>query len=127
MRRPSLPIVGLVLVALLASACSTPVQRRDWSEFDGPGAEYFQREEIDVFDLADPIEPFNRGSWGFNHGLMVGVVQPLAWVYRLIIPGPVRRAVDRAATDANRWVHRQPNERRGNAWQARGHSSMRGR
>jgi hypothetical protein len=38
-----------------------------------------------------------------------------------------RRAVDRAASDANRWVHRQPNERRGNAWQARGHSTMRGR
>jgi len=38
-----------------------------------------------------------------------------------------RRAVDRAAIDANRWVHRQPNERRGNAWQARGHSTLRGR
>jgi ABC-type transporter lipoprotein component MlaA len=75
------------------------VQRRDWSEFDGPGAEYFQREEIDVFDLTDPIEPFNRGSWSFNHGLMVGVVQPLAWVYRTIVPGPARRAVDRAATN----------------------------
>ena len=38
-----------------------------------------------------------------------------------------RRAAARTAVDANRWVHRQPNERRGNAWQARGHSTMRGR
>ena len=62
MRPLSLPIVGLVLVGLLASACSTPVQRRDWSEFDGPGAEYFQREEIDVFDLTD------AGAFAFDEG-----------------------------------------------------------
>src|SRR5687767_4620336 len=36
---------------------------------------------------------------------------------------PERRRPDRAAVDANRWVHRQPNERRGSAWQARGHST----
>jgi hypothetical protein len=40
---------------------------------------------------------------------------------------PERRRPNRAAADANRWVHRQPNERRGSAWQARGHSTMRGR
>ena len=84
---------------LLASGCATQIQRRDWSEYDGPGAQYFEREEVDVFDLTDPIEPWNRGAWGFNHGLMVGVVRPLAWVYRSIVPGPVRRAVDRAATN----------------------------
>jgi ABC-type transporter lipoprotein component MlaA len=92
-------VVGIVLVAIIASACSTPVQRRDWSEFDGPGAAYFQREEIDVFDLTDPIEPWNRAAWGFNDALMLGVVRPLAWVYRLIVPTPVREAIDRAGTN----------------------------
>lgn len=40
---------------------------------------------------------------------------------------PERRRPNRAAVNANRWVHRQPNERRGGAWQVRGHSTMRGR
>jgi ABC-type transporter lipoprotein component MlaA len=89
----------MLLVVTLLGACTIPVQRRDWSEFDGPGAEYFQREEIDVFDLADPIEPWNRGAWGFNDALMRGIVRPLAWGYRQIVPGPVHRAIDRAATN----------------------------
>jgi hypothetical protein len=38
-----------------------------------------------------------------------------------------RRAPARTALDANRWVHRRQNQPRGNPWQARGHSTMRGR
>lgn len=90
---------ALLVLALLCAACAVPVQRRDWSHYEGPGAAYFHAEEPDVFDLTDPIEPWNRGAWRLNHALMVGVVQPLAWVYRLIVPSPVRNAVDRAATN----------------------------
>ncbi len=46
--------------------------------------------------LGDPIEPFNRGVGYINHGLMMGVIDPTAKVYRFIIPKPVRTCVNNA-------------------------------
>lgn len=43
--------------------------------------------------LSDPIEPFNRGVWEFNRGLMHGLLHPLSTGYRALVPAPARTAV----------------------------------
>ena len=41
-------------------------------------------------NFPDPLEPFNRSVWTFNHALIVGVAAPIGRVYRLVIPRFVR-------------------------------------
>ena len=43
--------------------------------------------------VPDPIEPFNRVMWGFNKGVMIGVIQPTSRVYRFIVVKPVRTGI----------------------------------
>ena len=43
--------------------------------------------------VPDPIEPFNRVMWGFNKGVMIGVIQPTSRVYRFVIVKPVRTGI----------------------------------
>ena len=43
--------------------------------------------------LSDPIEPFNRGVWEFNRGLMHGLFHPLSTGYRALVPAPARESV----------------------------------
>ena len=43
--------------------------------------------------VPDPIEPFNRVMWGFNKGVMKGVIKPTSKVYRLIVVKPVRTGI----------------------------------
>ena len=40
--------------------------------------------------VPDPIEPFNRVMWGFNKGLMTGVIKPTSRVYRFVVVKSVR-------------------------------------
>lgn len=40
--------------------------------------------------VPDPLEPFNRVMWGFNQGIMTGVVKPTSRVYRWVVVKPVR-------------------------------------
>lgn len=46
--------------------------------------------------ISDPIEPVNRSLGFLNHGIMIGLIHPTAYVYRLIIPRPVRKCVNNA-------------------------------
>jgi ABC-type transporter lipoprotein component MlaA/pimeloyl-ACP methyl ester carboxylesterase len=46
--------------------------------------------------LSDPIEPFNRGVWNFNTGLMRTVIKPASRGYRFIVPKPVRQGIGNA-------------------------------
>jgi ABC-type transporter lipoprotein component MlaA/pimeloyl-ACP methyl ester carboxylesterase len=43
--------------------------------------------------LSDPIEPFNRGVWDFNTGLMTTVIKPASRGYRIVVPKPVRKGI----------------------------------
>ncbi len=43
--------------------------------------------------VPDPLEPFNRAMWGFNKGVMSGVIQPSSRVYRFVVVKPVRRGI----------------------------------
>jgi len=41
----------------------------------------------------DPMEPLNRGVYGFNDALDRAVIKPVATVYRDVLPSPVRTGV----------------------------------
>ena len=43
--------------------------------------------------VPDPIEPFNRVMWGFNKGLMTGVIKPTSKVYRFVVVKPIRNGI----------------------------------
>jgi len=43
--------------------------------------------------VSDPIEPFNRGIYAFNNGILTGLVKPTAKVYRHIVIKPVRTGI----------------------------------
>lgn len=43
--------------------------------------------------VPDPIEPLNRVMWGFNKGLMTGVIKPTSRVYRFVVVKPVRTGI----------------------------------
>ena len=80
---------ALVLV-LGVAACAFPIQRRDWSSYDGPGAAYLREPQLPPPSFPDPIEPWNRIVSGVNHELIVWVADPVGRVYRLVIPRVVR-------------------------------------
>jgi ABC-type transporter lipoprotein component MlaA len=80
----------LLLLLVAVAGCAQPVQRRDWSAYAGPGAAVFQRESLPPPQFPDPLEPLNRSVWAVNHGLIVGVADPVGRVYRLVIPRFVR-------------------------------------
>ena len=66
---------GLLLVCvLLLSACST--MPRDGALDDG-----------------DPLEGFNRGVFAFNDVMDQAVLRPVSWVYRTVVPAPLRVGV----------------------------------
>jgi len=77
----------VVLVLGLSLGCAAqPVQRRDWSAHDGPGAAALQRERLPPPDVDDPLEPLNRGVWAFNDGLIDWLVAPAGRAYRAATP-----------------------------------------
>lgn len=63
--------VVLVAAALLLTACAS-----------GPNA-----------NPRDPMEPFNRGVYGFNDAVDRAVIKPVATAYRDVLPSPVRTGV----------------------------------
>lgn len=83
----------LLLLVLLALGCAQPVLRRDWSDFDGPGAEVLQRETLPPPNFPDPLEPLNRSLWKFNHALIVGIADPVGRVYRVVVPRFARNRI----------------------------------
>ncbi len=87
----------LLLLLLLPAGCTlTETERRDWSGYTGPGAEFFQTPELaDVQGLADPGEPTNRFFRTVNHGIVIGFIDPIAQGYRVVVPAPVRNALSR--------------------------------
>lgn len=86
-RRAALSLLLLVVGTL---ACSTPLRRKDWSHYDGPGAPYFHQEEVEFPYVDDPIEPVNRVSAGVDLQLTRYVFAPLASLYRLLVPQTIR-------------------------------------
>ncbi len=94
---------GCTLVAgTLLTACATAP---DTTTSHQPGSHIPQtpgRETPENFPeiMADPFEPVNRGVWKFNEGLLFGVIQPTARVYRGIVPRPARKSVSNFTRNA---------------------------
>ena len=91
-----------MLMGLLFLGCSHTVHRHDWANYRGPGAEEFQKTEIDArefIEFSDPLERMNRSIGVFNHGVILGVADPLAKGYRFLIPKPVRESLTRFGTN----------------------------
>lgn len=90
---------ALVAAATAASAaalcgCATrETLHRDWSNYDGPGAEHFRKEELVLWEVDDPREPMNRVVDDVKHGAAEYVIAPVAWVWRAICPKPVRKGL----------------------------------
>lgn len=80
----------MLLLLLLATSCSYTVRRRDWSQYTGPGAEYFHKEELPFPHVDDPLEPMNRVTSIVNYVGQRYVFAPIAWFYRMFVPPPVR-------------------------------------
>ena len=70
----------------------------DWSTYEGPGAEYFQRPELALYVTNDPLEPTNRRTWGFNDGFAT-VMRPIATGYRYVVPRVVRTGINNFFTN----------------------------
>jgi ABC-type transporter lipoprotein component MlaA len=51
--------------------------------------------------VPDPIEPVNRVLWGFDKGLMTGVIKPTAKVYRSVVVKPVRTGLANVGYNLN--------------------------
>jgi ABC-type transporter lipoprotein component MlaA len=81
---------GLLAILALAVGCAHGTQRRDWTDYDGPGAGYFHAEEIAPISYPDPLEPANRAVSAFNHVLITCIASPVGDLYRLLIPRFVR-------------------------------------
>lgn len=99
--RASLVGGGCVALAslMLFAGCQVPVRHADWEHYDGPGAEVLRQEQVPPPNFPDPIEPWNRSVSILNHGLMMGVIDPLATVYRFVVPTPVRTSIQRFSTN----------------------------
>ncbi|TAJ02289.1 MAG: VacJ family lipoprotein [Planctomycetota bacterium] len=99
-RRPrsSIACAWLALFALLVSlaSCSSTVERRDWSKYTGPGAEWFQREEYPLPRVEDRLEPVNRLSAFVTDRTLRYGVRPIAWAYRHVMPREVRERLTKA-------------------------------
>jgi len=84
---------ALALALPLFAACSSiQTQRRDWSTYDGPGAQYFHQEEAHLPQgIRDPGQPFNRGLLSVNDWLVKWVVSPISVGWRFVFPQSLRK------------------------------------
>ena len=79
-----------ILFVVAIAGCAQPVQRRDWSSYEGPAAEAFRRDSLPPPNFPDTLEPLNRSVWALNHALIVGVGDPVGRVYRFVTPRVAR-------------------------------------
>jgi ABC-type transporter lipoprotein component MlaA len=92
-------MVGLLL---LLTGCTTSVetQHRDWSQYDGPGAEYFHQEEVPFIPLMeDPYEPMNRGTFAFNDWTYRYVLEPIGKGWRFVFRDGARERIGMFGTN----------------------------
>jgi phospholipid-binding lipoprotein MlaA len=89
--------VFATLILTLLAGCAHKTQTRDWSQYQGPGAQHFQKEELEFPDVTDPLEPFNRGAGAFNRFVLSYLLDPLATGWRAVTPDALRASLVRAA------------------------------
>ncbi|MBI3833366.1 MAG: VacJ family lipoprotein [Planctomycetes bacterium] len=93
-RKRSIRLIPWAGVALIA-ACAPATLTHDWSAYRGPGAEYFQKTEVEAPVFSDPVEGWNRGMTAANNAVTNNVLEPLSQGYRYLVPGKAREAIAR--------------------------------
>ena len=89
--------LALVLAGAAAGCAGIETQRRDWSAYDGPGAQYFHQEEAVLPQgIRDPWQPFNRGLFAVNDWIVDWIVSPVSTGWRFVFPKPVREHISKA-------------------------------
>jgi ABC-type transporter lipoprotein component MlaA len=97
---PALAALLLALIALLAGCADLQTQRRDWSGYSGPGAEFFMAPETPVpLGFRDPMQPFNRDLFAVNDWLVEWIVSPLTVGWRFVFRPTVRKHIAQAGTN----------------------------
>ncbi len=88
--------VLLSLLLLMAACAFSGTDRRDWKEYDGPGKQYLQQEElVDLQILGDFGEPTNRAFRNFNHLFALAILDPLYHAYDFVLPEAVQNCIGR--------------------------------
>ena len=91
-------IVGILAFTLLLPAKAIAGQGQPGHSGKASAGKVGQREDdleeySSTADIADPIQPVNRGVFWFNHQLYHYLAQPLTKVYQTILPKPVRTGI----------------------------------
>ena len=95
-------LAGLGLTCVLACGCASDNAPPKLHNLTMVGADEHRQattgESYEIIQyINDPIEGFNRGSFGFTRGLVDWFVRPLAVGWRAIMPKPVRTGIDNFA------------------------------
>ncbi|HVQ26115.1 MAG TPA: VacJ family lipoprotein [Planctomycetota bacterium] len=101
-RRPSglAALLLSALIALLAGCADVQTRQRDWSAYDGPGAEYFRIEEPQLpLGFRDPLQPLNRDLFAVNDWLVDWIVSPISVGWRFVFRPTVRRHIAQFGTN----------------------------
>ena len=113
LRSPWLPSLGVA--AGLLNSCS-PVS--SVAEVDSKNPDRFPAV------MNDPFEPVNRGIWGVNQGILLGIVQPAGRAYRAVVQPPIRTSIRHFARNAT-YPGRLINNALQGRWQGAGDESLR--
>jgi ABC-type transporter lipoprotein component MlaA len=91
------PLGYIALAAVLQWSLVTSFSAQTPPSVSGDSSRKTAGDDVNVVVLPksvpDPIEPFNRVMWGFNQGLMKGVIKPTSRVYRFVVVKPVRTGI----------------------------------
>lgn len=74
--------------------------------------------------IADPFEPVNRTIGIANNGLILGVIRPVSYIYRGIVPSPARKSVGNFARNLT-YPGRLVNNLVQGRWKGAGDESLR--
>jgi hypothetical protein len=117
-------LLTTAIATLGMSACSP--QLADYGS-DSPNqlaAHETRKQALNPEFIADPFEPLNRGVWMANRGILVGLLQPTARLYRGVVPKPARQSV-RNFTSNIIYPGRFLNNVLQGRWRGAGHESLR--
>ena len=85
------------VVAPAASTIAVPAKTstRALSSSDQASADVPDTSSVD-----DPLEPFNRVLFGVNEAIDLVVLRPVSFVYRTVVPGPLRQGIANMVANA---------------------------
>lgn len=87
-------------VKATAENAAKPASKNAAADKVGPPKGEEDDEYATVPDIADPLEPLNRGTFWVNDKLYTLIFRPIAKGYELVLPKPVRKGIDNAFENA---------------------------